>query len=101
MKRTMGFEANDEIFKSEEFKDFNEFTANMSAVKVFEYANEIKNNCAEDQYAAAWAYALKGACGGLDNWEEDGALGDVDDYMDDGIITELYRFFFISNGDTE
>jgi hypothetical protein len=94
----MGFEAEDTIFKSEEFKDFNEFTANMSAVKIFEYANEIKNSCSEDQYSAAWGYALKGARIGLDNWEEDGALGDIDNYMDDGIITELYDFFFICNG---
>lgn len=98
MKRTLGFQAEDLIFKSEEFNIFNEFTAELSATKIFEYANEIKNNCSEDQYAIAWACALKGARAGLDNWEEDGALGGIEDYMDDGIIAELYDFFFTCNG---
>lgn len=98
MKRTMGFEADDVIFQSEAFNDFNEFTANVSAVKIFEYAKEIKDNCSEKQYPMAWEFALRGARKGLNDWEEDGASSLFEEYLDDGIITELYEFFFICNG---
>lgn len=98
MKRTMGFQAEDTIFQSEAFNDFNEFTENVSAVKIFEYAEEIKDNCSEDQYPTAWEFALRGARKGIDNWEQDGALSLFEEYLDDGIISELYEFFFICNG---
>lgn len=98
MKRTLGFQKDDTIFKSEEFTLFNEFTEELPAVKVFEYAKEIQKNCHEDQYPQAWTAALRGARTGLDEWEESGATGKYETFLDDGIITELYAFLLEQNG---
>lgn len=99
MKRTMGFQKDDLIFQSEEFNDFNEFTVDLRADKVFDYAKEIQKNCPEDQYPQAWGAALRGAKQGEEawTWSEEGCSWEF--YVDEGIITELYSFLFEKEGE--